>query len=66
MGAAETQVDQFVERARSWGDRYPASKEYTPANYTLGSLSASLSSFCSDFAIAICEVPLWDEPFFVI
>ena len=30
VGAAETQVDQFVERARTWGERCPASKEYTP------------------------------------
>ena len=30
VGAAEAQVDQFVERARTWGERYPASKEYTP------------------------------------
>lgn len=30
VGAAETQVDQFVERARSWGERYPDSKNYSP------------------------------------
>ena len=30
VGAAEAQVDQFVQRARTWGERYPASKEYTP------------------------------------
>ena len=30
VGSAEAQVDQFVERSRSWGERYPASKEYTP------------------------------------
>ena len=30
VGAAETQVDQFVERARSWGERYPDSKNYRP------------------------------------
>ncbi len=30
IGAAETQVDQFVKRARSWGDRYPNSKDYRP------------------------------------
>ena len=29
-GAAEAQVDQFVERARSWGERYPDSKNYRP------------------------------------
>ena len=30
IGAAESQVDQFVKRARSWGDRYPDSKHYRP------------------------------------
>jgi len=30
VGAAEAQVDQFVERARSWGERYPDSKNYRP------------------------------------
>jgi adenylosuccinate lyase len=30
VGAAEAQVDQFVERARTWGERYPGSKEYSP------------------------------------
>ena len=30
IGAAEAQVDQFVERARSWGERYPDSKDYRP------------------------------------
>ena len=30
LGAAEAQVDQFVVRARSWGERYPDSKEYRP------------------------------------
>ena len=29
-GAAEAQVDQFVKRARSWGERYPDSKDYRP------------------------------------
>ncbi len=30
IGAAEAQVDQFVKRARSWGERYPDSKDYRP------------------------------------
>lgn len=30
IGAAEAQVDQFVKRARSWGERYPDSKDYLP------------------------------------
>jgi len=30
VGAAEAQVDQFVERARSWGERYPDPKNYRP------------------------------------
>ena len=30
IGAAEAQVDQFVKRARSWGERYPDSKDYQP------------------------------------
>jgi adenylosuccinate lyase len=30
IGASETQVDQFVKRARSWGERYPDSKDYRP------------------------------------
>ena len=30
VGAADSQVNQFVKRARTWGDRYPSSKEYRP------------------------------------
>ena len=30
IGAAEAQVDHFVKRARSWGERYPDSKDYRP------------------------------------
>ena len=30
IGAASAQVDHFVELARSWGDRYPGSREYSP------------------------------------
>lgn len=30
IGAAESQVEQFVQRARKWGERYPDSKNYRP------------------------------------
>ena len=30
IGAAVQQVDQFVKKARSWADKYPEAKEYSP------------------------------------
>ena len=30
IGAADAQVEQFIKRARSWGERYPESKDYRP------------------------------------
>ena len=30
IGAAGEQVDQFVKRAKKWGDKYPEAKQYSP------------------------------------
>jgi len=30
IGAAVQQVDQFVKKARSWANKYPEAKEYSP------------------------------------
>jgi len=32
VGAAVHQVEGFLERAKSWGDRYPDAVEYKPAS----------------------------------
>jgi adenylosuccinate lyase len=32
VGAAVRQVDVFLERAKSWGERYPDAAEYKPAS----------------------------------
>jgi len=32
VGAAVHQVEGFLERAKSWGERYPDAAEYKPAS----------------------------------